>query len=178
GVVSVPGTGGGSFVLADLPGLIAGASRGHGLGLEFLRHVERTRLLIHVLDGAGGVEGRDPIEDFQTVNAELVAYSPALAGKPQLVAVNKMDLPEAQANWPRVSRAFERLGYAVYPIAAATGHGVGELIRATWERLQQIPRPERLAPPVRTYRLYTLDRSQDRWEAVRLAPHRFALRGP
>ncbi len=178
GVVSVPGREGGSFVLADLPGLIAGASRGAGLGHEFLRHVERTRLLIHVLDGSGGLEGRDPLEDFHTINAELAAYSAALAGKPQIVAVNKMDLPEARANWPRLAEALRELGYEVYPISAATGEGVGELMLATWRRLQQIPKPERSAPPVRTHRVYTLDRSQERWEAVKLAPHRFALRGP
>jgi len=178
GVVSVPGREGGTFVLADLPGLIAGASRGAGLGHEFLRHVERTRLLIHVLDGSGGLEGRDPLEDFHTINAELAAYSASLAGKPQIVAVNKMDLPEAQANWPRIARALDELGYTAYPISAATGQGVGELIRATWERLQQLPRSERVAPPLRSHRVYTLDRSQERWEVIRLSPHHFALRGP
>lgn len=178
GVVDVPGREGGSFVLADLPGLIAGASRGAGLGFEFLRHVERTRLLLHVLDGSGGLEGRNPLEDLHTVYNELVSYSAALAGKPQIVAVNKMDLREAQENWPHLAESLRALGYEVYPISAATGQGVGELIRATWERLQTLPQPERLAPPVRTHRRYTLDRAQMRWEAIRLSPHHFALRGP
>lgn len=176
GVVTIPGRDGGSFVMADIPGLIAGAAQGAGLGHEFLRHVERTRLLVHVLDGSGGLEGRDPLADFHTINEELAAYSAELAGKPQVVAINKLDLPEAQANLPRLRGALERLGYTVFPISAATGEGVGELLFSLWERLRSLPKPLPADEPRR--RVYTLA-SEDAgaWEAERLSRHHFALRG-
>ena len=177
GVVTIPGRAGGAFVLADLPGLIAGAAQGAGLGHEFLRHVERTRLLVHVLDGSGGFEGRDPLEDFQTINEELAAYSAELAGKPQVVAVNKIDLPEARANLPRVREALVTLGYTVFPISAATGEGVGDLLVHLWERLQTLPKP--LPVDRQRRRVYTLaSQREDYWEAERLSRHHFVVRGP
>ena len=92
-----------TFVLADIPGLIEGAAEGAGLGHEFLRHVERTRLLLHVLDGSGGLEGRDPLADFDTIEGELAAYGAGLAEKPRVVVVNKIDLPEARERLPAAS---------------------------------------------------------------------------
>jgi GTP-binding protein len=116
-----------SFVMADLPGLIEGAHEGRGLGHEFLRHIERTRVLVHVIDMAA-VEGRDPIADFQVINEQLRAYDPGLAKRPQLVAANKMDLPEAADNLRAFQAAYP--DQPVYPISGATREGIDALLRA------------------------------------------------
>ncbi|MFO7173862.1 MAG: GTPase ObgE [Bacillota bacterium] len=125
-----------SFVMADIPGLIEGAHQGVGLGDQFLRHIERTRVLIHVLDGAG-TEGRDPLADFDAILKELELYNPRLLERPMLVAFNKMDLPDAQQNLPRVREALERRGYPVYPISGVTGQGIRELILAAAAAIEQ-----------------------------------------
>lgn len=139
GVVSVgPGQ---SFVAADIPGLIEGAHAGVGLGHEFLRHVERARVLIHVVD-ASGLEGRDPVDDWRAINEELRLYRPELAKRPQIVAANKMDLQEARDNWERLSSAVKEAGGTVYPISAAAGEGVDDLVYAAWQALQEAPAPE------------------------------------
>ncbi len=126
-----------SFVMADIPGLIEGAHAGAGLGHDFLRHVERTRLLVHVVDAAG-TEGRDPLEDFAVINRELALYNEALAGRTQVIAANKMDLPGSEQN---LARLRDKLGdkYEIYPVSAVTGRGVRELVRRIYELLQQIP---------------------------------------
>ena len=126
-----------SFVMADIPGLIEGASRGVGLGYEFLRHVERTRVLIHVLDAAGS-EGRDPLEDFRVINEELSIYSPQLAEKKQIVAANKIDLADA-AQIDALKKEIEAAGYEYFPICALSGEGVRALMERAWEILQEIP---------------------------------------
>ncbi len=138
GVVSVDEH---SFVMADIPGLIAGAHQGQGLGHEFLRHVERTRLLVHVVDAAGS-DGRDPLDDWHTINRELQLYTPELAERPQIVALNKLDLPEATERETELTNALADLGYQVYSISAATGQGVRELMWATYNQLQQAPEPK------------------------------------
>ncbi|MDQ2807867.1 MAG: GTPase ObgE [Chloroflexota bacterium] len=152
-----------TFVVADIPGLIEGASEGAGLGLEFLRHVERCRLLIHLIDGASGLfpglteedlaalpvdeqPDRDPISDFERINGELAAYSPLLAARPQVVAINKMDLAETQARWPRLRTWFTTHGYSVVGISAATGQGLQELLRKVATELRELPPREALAP--------------------------------
>ena len=117
------------FVMADIPGLIEGASEGIGLGHEFLRHVERTKVLIHVVDAAG-TEGRDPVEDVYAINAELQNYSEELANKPQIIAANKVDAiydPE-ESGLERLKVEFEPKGIKVYPISAVSGQGVTELL--------------------------------------------------
>ena len=129
---------GSSFVLADIPGLIEGAHEGQGLGHEFLRHIERTRLLVHVLD-MSGLE-RDPLEAFFAINDELVKYSDKLLDKPQIVAANKMDLPEARENYPRVKETLESAGYDVIPVSGATGEGMKELKNRISEALSKIPK--------------------------------------
>lgn len=129
--------GGLAFVVADIPGLIEGAHRGAGLGHHFLRHVERTRLLVHVLDAAGS-GGRDPLEDFRTVNRELELYSPELVGKPQVVALNKMDLPEARANRAKLEAELAGSGVEAVAVSAATGEGVEELLRVLARRLAEV----------------------------------------
>jgi GTP-binding protein len=130
-----------SFVVADIPGLIEGAHAGAGLGQEFLRHVERTRMLVHVVD-ASGIEGRDPVEDFDLINAELAHYSQALTERPQLVAANKSDLPGAAENTQRLRAHVAPEGMEVYPISAATGAGVEPLLRAVARMLATLPQPE------------------------------------
>src|SRR5690606_19765495 len=135
GFVQVPD--GRSFVMADLPGLIEGAHLGAGLGIQFLRHIERTRVIVHVVDMAGS-EGRDPYDDYVKINEELKLYDYRLEERPQIVAANKMDLPEASANLIRFK---EKVGdeVPVYPISAVTKEGVQDLIYAVYDLLQQIP---------------------------------------
>src|SRR6266851_10466930 len=128
------------FVLADLPGLIEGAAQGVGLGHEFLRHIDRTRLLIHMLDGAS-LE-RDPWQDFQTINQELREYDERLATRPQIVVLNKMDLPEARRRWPELKARAEAAGYPVFAISAAAHQGTAELMQYTARRLQESQQEE------------------------------------
>ena len=109
-----------SFVLADIPGLIEGASEGVGLGHDFLRHIERTRVLVHVLD-ASGLEGRDPVEDFYKINDELFQYNPKLEDKPQLIVANKMDLPGAEENLEMIRAEFEPQDQVFETSAAGPG---------------------------------------------------------
>jgi GTP-binding protein len=115
-----------SFVIADVPGLIPGAAEGKGLGLRFLRHLERTRFLVHLLD-LDPDTGRDPVEDWRTIQAELETYSPELAGRPQLIAANKIDLPGALPRLARIRAFGRRRGLAVVPVAARTGQGLDAL---------------------------------------------------
>ena len=134
GVVDL--SGGGSFVMADIPGLIEGASEGIGLGHDFLRHVERTKVLIHVLDAAG-TEGRDPITDYYAIMDELKAYSADLMKKPQIIAANKMDVCEdAQIVISLLREEFEPQGIEVLPISAATGEGLKDLVFRTAQLLK------------------------------------------
>ncbi len=124
-----------SFVLADIPGLIEGAHEGVGLGHDFLRHVERTKVLLHIVDVAG-VDGRDPIEDFDKINHELAQYSERLARRKQLVVANKMDLPEAQENFGRLKEYVEAKGYEITKASAATGEGLRELMFQAYDLLE------------------------------------------
>ncbi|WP_148866393.1 GTPase ObgE [Thermosediminibacter litoriperuensis] len=135
GVVDTGPTGR-SFVVADIPGLIEGAHEGLGLGHEFLRHVERTKVLVHIIDAAG-LEN-DPVEGFYTINKELEAFSGKLAQKPQIVAANKMDLPQARENLDRIKSHLESQGYEVVPISGATGEGVKDLIYRIIQYLDRI----------------------------------------
>ena len=148
------------FVMADIPGIVEGASEGVGLGIQFLRHVERTRLLVHVVDIAGS-EGRDPVEDFEQICDELVAYGD-LAERPQIVAANKMDLPGAQENLERLRKHLHGTDIEVYPISAATRQGFDELMGAIVRILPTLPEitvfeeePEAIAAPEAPF---TIDR--------------------
>jgi GTP-binding protein len=177
GVVEVGGIRGETFVMADIPGLIEGAAEGVGLGHEFLRHVERTRLLIHVIDGSGGLEERDPLEDFELVDAELRAYSDDLIAKARFVAINKIDLPEARENLPRLLESLEGRVERVFAISGVTGEGVPDLMAAVAERLHEIPRITDLVP-ASDYHTYTLDDVDETyWEAEHLSAHHFEVRG-
>ncbi|MCD8198760.1 MAG: GTPase ObgE [Phascolarctobacterium sp.] len=125
-----------SFVLADIPGLIEGAHEGVGLGHDFLRHIERTKVLLHIVDVAA-VDGRDPIKDFEDINTELAEYSNRLARRKQLVVANKMDLPEASANYEKLKKYVEGKGYEITAVSAATGEGLRELMYKAYELLGQ-----------------------------------------
>lgn len=137
GVVDLEGTGG--FVIADIPGLIEGASEGVGLGHEFLRHIERTKVIIHIVDAAG-TEGRDPIADIYAINKELDAYNPDIAKRPQVIAANKIDAIYDPEKDPvgAIKAEFEPKGIQVYPISAVSGEGVKELLYHVYEMLQSI----------------------------------------
>ncbi len=128
---------GSSFVMADIPGLIEGAGDGVGLGHEFLRHVDRCRLLVHVVDAAGS-EGRDPIEDFEIINKELEKFDPELAKRPQIVAANKIDLASDE-QLEKLRNYFEGKGYEFHTMCAPITEGTAELISAVWNKLQTLP---------------------------------------
>ncbi|HCD09288.1 MAG: GTPase ObgE [Thermoanaerobacter sp.] len=127
-----------SFVMADIPGLIEGAHRGEGLGHDFLRHIERTKMLIHVVDVSAS-EGRDPIEDFEKINEELKLYSERLLTLPQIVAANKIDIQSGKENFPAFEKEIKKRGYEVYPISALTKVGIDKLLDKTIEILSSIP---------------------------------------
>ena len=126
-----------SFVAADIPGLIEGAADGAGLGHDFLKHIERTRMLVHVID-ASGTEGRDPIEDFKKINAELKEYSKTLASLPQIIALNKCDVYGAEENVKAFRKKYCRR-YKIFPITAVSGEGTKQLVEAIFNKLQQLP---------------------------------------
>lgn len=129
-----------SFVAADIPGLIEGAAEGAGLGHDFLRHIERTRMLLHVVD-ISGCEGRDPIEDFKKINKELKDYSEKLAALPQIIALNKCDVVGAEENVKAFKTKFGKK-YKIFPITAVSGEGTEELIKAVWDKLSELPPSE------------------------------------
>lgn len=137
GVVDIDG--GKGFVMADIPGLIEGASEGVGLGHDFLRHIERTRVLVHVVDSAS-TEGRDPIADIKAINKELEAYNPELIKRPQIIAANKIDAIYEDGESPidKLIAEFEPQGIKVYPISAVSGQGVKELLYAVYELLKTV----------------------------------------
>jgi len=152
------------FVLADIPGLIEGAHTGAGLGHQFLRHVERTRLLIHLLDGASA----DPLDDFEKINEELALFDPQLARKPQVVVLNKMDLPQTQELWPRIRREMKTLELEAMSISAVTGQGVPTLLRRVVDLLDGLPKEEPVIEGARVFRLeeeepFSIVQEKDGW---------------
>jgi GTP-binding protein len=125
---------GATFVLADIPGLIEGAHEGAGLGIQFLRHIERTKILIHLLD-LSPITQRDPIEDYETMNRELKAYSEELSKKPQILALNKIDITEVREDLEKIEKHFSKSGIKTFPISSATGEGTKELV---WEVVRHL----------------------------------------
>lgn len=149
-----------SFVIVDIPGLIEGAHEGRGLGDRFLRHVERARLLLHLVDLSGS-EGRDPLEDYKKINEELAAFSPALAARPQIVAGNKVDLL-SPAELAAVVERFAAEGIELYPISALNGTGVWELMARCYQKLQELEAEEvRVGARPRLRRVYRLPEEPD-----------------
>ena len=139
GVVELPGMR--SFVAADVPGLVRGASEGRGLGHAFLRHLERTRVLLHVL-APDPEEGREPLADLEALEAELSAYGEMFEGRPRVVALNKIDTPEGEALLQDTKRALRRRNIPLFPICAQTGEGVERLLEALWRRLEMVAQLE------------------------------------
>lgn len=182
GVVEVGGPGGDTFVLADIPGLIEGAAQGHGLGHEFLRHVRRTKLLLHVLDASGGLEGRDPLDDFRTINQELFDFDGSMQEKPMIVALNKVDLIEARENLARLKDVLGGEGYEMYEISAATGEGVRDLQNVVGDRMREIREHEeeqrRVEAEKPKRRVYTIGNVDERaWEVEQPESDHFVVTG-
>lgn len=160
---------GASFVLADIPGIIEGASDGAGLGHDFLRHIERCRLLIHLVDVSGS-EGRDPVEDFNAINAELREYNTELASRPQIVAANKCDLLADRKNIERLREAAEKEGYRFFELSAITHQGTRELMGECARRLAELPPVQRFeadyvppAPTIDTSEELSIQHFDDMW---------------
>jgi GTP-binding protein len=150
---------GASFVMADIPGIIEGASEGAGLGHDFLRHIDRCRLIIHVVDVSGS-EGRDPVEDFETINTELAQYNPELAKRPQLVAANKCDIAADPELIEKFRDYIKEKGYQLFEISAATSLGVRELVNAAAAALAHLP-PVTVYEPDYVEKEPELDTSED-----------------
>ena len=138
-----------SFVCADVPGLIEGASEGKGLGHQFLRHIERTALILHVVDVTGGYEGRDVVEDYEAINAELAAYASELAVRPQIVVANKCDLPGHEEDIERLRAAAEKDGHEFFAVSAATGLGLDDLVTACAAQVAELRSALAAADPAR-----------------------------
>jgi GTP-binding protein len=163
------------FVLADIPGLIEGASEGKGLGHEFLRHIQRTRVLIHLLDGLSP----DPLADFAAINGELVAFGHGLTEKPQIVVLNKMDEPTVRERWPEIRAALEAQGYPAMAISALAREGARELLYRAAQVLAELPEetPSRELPvfrPEEDERAFTVEREEDGWRVRGIRIERLA----
>ena len=158
-----------TLVLADIPGLIEGAHRGAGLGFEFLRHIQRTRVLIHLLDGAGS----SPLADYSQINSELALFDENLAAKPQIVALNKLDLPEAQARWPALKAELERRGCEAMAISALTHAGVRDLLLRAAGKLAQAALP----PAIEEMPVYGAPTAVDGFTITREADGGYRVRG-
>lgn len=149
---------GDSFVIADIPGIIEGASNGTGLGLQFLRHIERTRLLLHVID-VSGVEGRIPVEDFKTINEELKSYSEKLSQRKQIIVANKIDSMQDEALYNDLEKLAKENNLEIFKISAATGEGLQELLKRTSEVLKELPKEELYE--IEEKKVYTLEEEQE-----------------
>ena len=165
---------GDSFVIADIPGIIEGASEGTGLGLQFLRHVERTRLLLHVLDCAG-TEGRNPTQDFYKINEELRKYSEKLANRKQIIVANKMDSVQDDENIKEVEKLAQENGLELYKISAATGEGLIELFNHVSEVIKTLPKEEIVDVDDRI--VYTLEEEEEPF-TVEVVNGEFIVQGP
>ncbi len=149
------------MVVADIPGLIEGAAEGAGLGHQFLRHIERCRLLVHLLNGASP----DPLAEFEQINAELKFFSDRLAQKPQIVVLNKIDLPDAQAHWPAVQKRAQELGLLAYKISAVTQEGVPQLVGQLFACLDELPDEPLFEEEVP---VFTLERDSNYFEVEKM----------
>ena len=165
---------GDSFVLADIPGIIEGASDGFGLGIQFLRHVERTRLLLHVIDVAG-TEGRNPVEDFNKINEELKKYSEKLAGRKQIIVANKIDSMQDENNYKELEELAKNNGLEIFKISAVTGEGLNELFNYVSEIIKTLPKEDIVEPEERM--IYTLEEEEDPFTVIR-NNNEFTVEGP
>ena len=150
---------GSSFVIADIPGIIEGASQGIGLGIQFLRHIERTRLLLHVID-VSGIEGRDPVKDFEIINEELKKYSEKLSKRKQIIVANKIDSMQNKSLYENLQKLASEKNMEIYPISSATGEGIKELMKRVSEVLKELPK-EDLIEIEKARKVYTLEEKED-----------------
>ena len=148
------------FVIADIPGIIEGASEGVGLGIQFLRHVERTRLLLHFLD-VSSTEGRNPVEDFYTINKELKKYSEKLSTRKQIIVANKVDIMQNEETLKEVEKLAKKENLELFKISAVTGQGVEELIDAVTEMLKTLPKEDLIQTEEKV--VYTLEEKENDW---------------
>lgn len=197
GMVRVGDTGEDDFVVADVPGLIEGAHEGKGLGHDFLRHIERSALIIHVVDMTGGYEGRDPVEDYRAINKELVLYDPDLAKRPRVVVANKVDMPNTQENVKRLAAEVKKDSIAaaggnefqaspidpkLYCTSAVTGKGIRELEEAVGGKVHQIRearRAQEAAQPHYDHVWEEKRKARDRkYEVIKLSADVWRIKGP
>ena len=164
---------GDSFVIADIPGIIEGASEGVGLGIQFLRHVERTRLLLHVID-VSGIEGRNPVQDFYTINEELKTYSEKLSTRKQIIVANKIDIMQDETGYKELEALAKKEGLEIYKISGATGEGVSKLLDRVAEVLKTLPKEELVEVEERV--VYTLEDDKDEF-TVRKENGEFIIEG-
>ena len=155
---------GDGFVIADIPGIIEGASEGVGLGIQFLRHIERTRLLLHFID-VSGQEGRDPVEDYYTINKELAKYSEKLTKRKQILVATKIDSMQDDTNYKKLEELAKKENLELYKISSVTGEGVKELIDHVTEVLKTLPKEELVDIEDRV--VYTLEDKDQEWTARR-----------
>ena len=148
-----------SFVIADIPGIIEGASNGPGLGLQFLRHIERTRLLLHVID-VSGIEGRNPVDDFKTINEELKSYSEKLSKRKQIIVANKIDSMQDENLYNDLEKLAKENNIEIFKISAVTGEGISELLKRVSQVLKELPKEE-LYDEVEDKKVYTLQEEQE-----------------
>ena len=165
---------GDSFVLADIPGIIEGASEGVGLGTQFLRHVERTRLLLHVIDVAG-TEGRDPVDDFNKINTELEKYSEKLASRKQIIVANKIDSMQDEENFKALEQLAKERDMEIYKISAVTGEGLNELFNHVAKLIKTLPKEDVVEVEDRI--VYTLEDDKDEFE-IEVNGTEFIVTGP
>lgn len=164
---------GDSFVIADIPGIIEGASTGIGLGIQFLRHIERTRLLLHVID-VSGIEGRNPVEDFYTINKELENYSEKLSNRIQIIVANKLDVMQDEKLYEELEQLANNKGLEIYKISAVTGEGIDTLMNRVSEILKELPKEELVTQEERI--IYTLE-DKDEFN-VKMEGQDYIVEGP
>lgn len=163
-----------SFVIADIPGIIEGASEGVGLGLRFLRHIERTRLLLHIID-VSGASGRNPVQDYYTINEELKKYSEKLSKKPQILVANKIDAMQDETAYNELEKLAKENNLEIFKISAATGQGLKELLNRVAEKLKELPKEELVETEERV--VYTLKEDKNEFD-VRIEDGVYVVDGP
>ena len=164
---------GDSFVIADIPGIIEGANKGIGLGLQFLRHIERTRLLLHVIDVSGS-EGRNPVQDFNTINEELKKYSEKLSKRKQIIVANKVDILQDESLYKELEKTAKEHNMEIFKISAATGDGIPELLKHVSEILKTLPKEDLIE--TENEKVYTLDNKDDEY-TIEKEDGKFVIKG-
>ena len=164
---------GDSFVIADIPGIIEGASEGTGLGLQFLRHIERTRLLLHVIDVSGS-EGRNPVQDFNTINEELKKYSEKLSKRKQIIVANKIDILQDEKLYKELEKTAKEHNMEIFKISAATGDGISDLLKHVSEVLKTLPKEDLIE--TENEKVYTLESKEDEY-TIEKEEGKFVIKG-